>query len=75
LYGSKIWSLALKDEHTLGVGRIFVPKREKVTGCWRKLDYEGTHNFHLSPNIIRMIKSKVMRWAGDIARMGEKRNV
>jgi hypothetical protein len=49
--------------------RIFGPKRDEVTGDWRKL-----HNLYSSPNIIRMIKSRRTRWAGHIARMGEKRN-
>jgi hypothetical protein len=51
-----------------------VPKRDEVKGDWRKLHYEELHNFHSSPNITRMIKSRRMRWAGHVARMGEKRN-
>jgi hypothetical protein len=46
-----------------------------VTGGWRKLHDEELHNFYFSPNIIRIIKSRRMRWAGHVARMGEKRNV
>jgi hypothetical protein len=54
--------------------RIFGPKRDEVTGGWRKLHNEDLHNLYSSPNIIRMIKSRGMRWAGHVARMGEKRN-
>jgi hypothetical protein len=55
--------------------RIFGPKRDEVTGEWRKLSSEELHNLYISPNIIRQIKSKRMRWAGNVARMGEERNV
>jgi hypothetical protein len=55
--------------------RIFGPKRDEVTGGWRKLHNEELHNFYSSPSIIRMIKSRRMRWAGHVARMGEKRNL
>jgi hypothetical protein len=54
--------------------RIFGPKRYAVTGDWRKLHNEELHNFYSSPNTIRMIKSRRMRWAGHVARKGEKRN-
>jgi hypothetical protein len=54
--------------------RIFGPKRDEVTGGWRKLHNEELHNLYSSPSIIRMIKSRRMRWAGHVARMGEKRN-
>jgi hypothetical protein len=54
--------------------RIFGPKRGEVTGSWRKLHSEELHNLYSSPSIIRMIKSKTMRWAGHVTRMGEKRN-
>jgi hypothetical protein len=53
---------------------IFGSKRDEVTGDWRKLHNEELHNLYSSPSIIRMIKSRRMRWAGHIARMGEKRN-
>jgi hypothetical protein len=52
--------------------RIFVPKRDGVTGGWRKLHNEELHNLYFSPSIIRIIKSRRMRWAGHVARMGEK---
>jgi hypothetical protein len=54
--------------------RIFGPKRDEVTGGWRKLHNEELHNLYSSPNIIRVIKSRRMRWAGNLARMREKRN-
>jgi hypothetical protein len=54
--------------------RIFGPKRDDVTGDWRKLHNEELHNLYSSPNIIRMIKSKRMRWVGHVARVGETRN-
>jgi hypothetical protein len=54
--------------------RLFGPKRGKVTGDRRKLHNEELHNLYTSPNIIRMIKSRRMRWAGHVARMGELRN-
>jgi hypothetical protein len=52
----------------------FGPKRDEVTAGWRKLHNEELHNLYSSPSIIRMIKSRRMRWAGHVARMGEKRN-
>jgi hypothetical protein len=54
------------------LSRIFSPKRDEVTGDCRKLHNETLHNLYSSPNIIRIIKSR--RWAGHVARMGEKRN-
>jgi hypothetical protein len=54
--------------------RIFGPERDEVTGGWRKLHNEELHNLYSSPSIIRMIKSRGMRLAGHVARMGEKRN-
>jgi hypothetical protein len=50
------------------------PKRDEVTGGWRKLHNEELHNLYSSPSIIRVIKSRRMRWAGQAARMGERRN-
>jgi hypothetical protein len=55
--------------------RIFGPNRDGVTGGWRKLHNEELHNMYSSPSIIRIMKSRRMRWAGHVARMGEKRNV
>jgi hypothetical protein len=75
------WSLTVREEHKLRVfenrvlRRIFGPKRDGVTAGWRKLHNEELHNLYSSPSIIRIIKSRRMRWAGHVARMGEKRNV
>jgi hypothetical protein len=55
--------------------RIFGPKRDEVTGEWGKLHSEELHILYSSPNIIRQIKSRRMRWAGHVERMGEERNV
>jgi hypothetical protein len=52
--------------------RIFGPKRYEVTGGWRKLHNEDLHNLYSSPSIIRVIKSRRMRWVGHIARMGRR---
>jgi hypothetical protein len=54
--------------------RIFAPKRDEVTGDWRKLHNAELHNLYSSPCVIRLIKSRRMRWAGHVARMGETRN-
>jgi hypothetical protein len=55
--------------------KIFGQKRDEVTGEWRKLNNEELHILYSSPNIIRQIKLRIMRWAGHVARMGEERNV
>jgi hypothetical protein len=57
------------------VRRIFGPKRDEVTGEWRKLHNEELHNLYSSPDIIRLVKPRRMRWAGHVARMGEERKV
>jgi hypothetical protein len=54
--------------------RIFGPKRDEVTGEWRKFRNEDLRDLYSSPSIIRIIKSRRMRWAGHVARMGEKKN-
>jgi hypothetical protein len=81
LYGCETWSLILRQEYKLRVfenrvlRRVFGPKRNEVTGGWRKLHNEELHNLYSSPSLMRIIKSRRMRWAGHVARMGEKRNV
>jgi hypothetical protein len=81
LYGRETWSLTLREENRLRVfenrvlRRIFGPKRDKVTGEWRKLHTEELHILYRSPNVIRQIKSRRMRWSGHVARMGKDRNV
>ena len=54
---------------------IFGPKRDEVTGEWRKLHNEELNDLYCSPNIVRAIKSRRMRWAGHVARIGERRDV
>jgi hypothetical protein len=78
MYGCETWSLTLREEHRLrvfenGVLRIFGPKRDEVTGGWRKLHNEELHNLYSSPNIIRIIKSMTIRWTRHVTRMGAKR--
>jgi hypothetical protein len=71
----------LREEHRLRVFEnrvlrgIFGPTRDEVTGEWRKLHNGELHNLYSSPDIIRQIKSRRMRWAGHVARMGEGRNL
>jgi hypothetical protein len=78
--GCETWSLTLREEHKLSMfenrvlRRIFGPKRDEVTGAWRKLHNKELHDLYSSPSVIRIIKSWRMRWAGPAARMGEKRN-
>jgi hypothetical protein len=55
--------------------RPFEPKRDKVTGDWRKLHNEELQNLYYSLNIIRMIKSSRMRWAGHVTRMGRRMHI
>ena len=70
------WSLTLRKEHRLRVlRRIFGPKRDGVTGEWRKLHNEELNDLYSSPNIVRVIKSRRMRWAGHVARVEEGRGV
>jgi len=55
--------------------RVFGPKRDEVTGKWRKLHNEELRDLYSLPNIVRMVKSRRMRWAGHVARIGEGRRV
>jgi hypothetical protein len=75
----EIWSLTLRKEHRLRVfenrvlQRIIGPNRDKGTGEWRTLNNRELHNFFLSPNIIRQIKSRRIRWAGNVACIGQEK--
>jgi hypothetical protein len=79
LYGCETWSLTLREECRLRVfenrvlRRIFGPKRDEVTGEWRRLHNKEVYALYSSPNIIRVIKSRRLRWAGHVAHMGERR--
>jgi hypothetical protein len=81
LYRCETWYITLREEHRLRVfenrvlRRISGPKRDEVTGEWSKLHNEELHNLYSSPDIIRQVKSRRMRWAGHVARMGEERKV
>jgi hypothetical protein len=80
LYGCKTRCLTLKEEHRLRVfgdrvlRRIFGPRKGEVTGGWRKLHSEDLQNVYCSPDIIKVDKSKRMRWAGHVASIGEMRS-
>jgi hypothetical protein len=77
LYGCETWPLTLRKEHRLRVfwNRVLIrPKRDEVTGELRKLHNKELRDLYSSASIIRIIKSKRMRWAGLVTRMGEKRN-
>jgi hypothetical protein len=80
-HGCEAWYPTLREEHRLKVfenrvsKRIFEPKRDEGTEEWRKLHSEELHILYLSPNTIRQVKSRRMRWAGHVARMGEERQV
>ena len=81
LYGCETWSLTLRDERRLRVfenrvlRRVFGPKRDVVTGEWRKLHNEELSDLYSLPNIVRVVKWRRMRWAGHMVRMGEGRGV
>jgi hypothetical protein len=57
------------------LSRIFGPKRDEVTGEWRKLHNEELNNLYSSPSIVQVLNSRRMRWAGNVAHMGEGRGV
>ena len=81
LYGCETWSLTLGEERKLRVFEnmvlrmIFGPRRDEVTGEQRRLHNEELNALYCSPKILRVIKSRRMRWAGHVARMGEEREV
>jgi len=79
VYGCETWSLILREEVRLRVfenrvlRRIFGTKRDEVTGEWRKLHNEELYDLYCSPNIVRVVKSRRIKWAGHVASMGENR--
>ena len=81
LYGCEACSLTLREERKLRVfenmvlKRIFGPRRDEETGEWRRMYNEEINDLYSSPNTVRVIKSRRMRWAGHVARMGEERGV
>ena len=81
LYGCETWSLTLREEGRLRVfenrvlRKVFGPKRDEVTGEWRRLHNEELNDLYSLPNIVRVVKSRRMRWAGHVARMEEDRGV
>jgi hypothetical protein len=78
LYGCETWSLTLRNKQRLRVfekrvlRRKLGPKRDEVTGEWRRLHKEELKDLYSSPNIVLIIKSRRMRWAGHVAHMGGK---
>jgi len=76
LYGCETLSLILREERRLRVfenrvlRKVFGSKRDEVTGEWRTLHYEELSDLYSLPNIVRVVKSRRMRWAGHVARMG-----
>ena len=81
LYGCETWSLTLREERRLRVfenrvlRRVFGPKKDEVTGEWRKLHNEELNDLYSLPSSVRVVKSKRMRWVGHVARMVEDRGV
>jgi len=80
LYGCETWSLTLREERKLRVLenmvlRILGPRRDEVTGEWRKLHNEELRDLYSLPNIVRVVKSRRMKWAGHVTRMGQGRGV
>ena len=81
LYGCETWSLTLREERRLKVSEnrvlrtILGPKRGEVTGEWRKLHNEELNELYFSSSILRVVKSRRMRWAGHVTRMGEGKSV
>ena len=81
LYGCETWSLTLREECRLRLfdngmlRRILGPMRDEVTGEWRKLHTEELNDMYCSSNIVRVIKSRKMRWVGHVAHMGEGKGI
>jgi len=81
LYGCETWSLTLREERRLRVfenrvlRRVFGPKRDKVTGEWRRLHNKELSDLYSLPNIVWVVKSRRMRWAGHVARMRQGRGM
>jgi len=81
VYGCETWSLTLREERKLRVfenmvlRRIFGPRRDEVRGEWRRLHNEELNDLYCSPNNLRVIKWRRMRWAEHVARMSEERGV
>jgi hypothetical protein len=80
MYGCETWSLTLREEHRLRVfedrvlRKIFGPEREE-DGSWRKLRNDELNSLYSSSNIVKVIKLRIMRWAGHVARIGEEKGV
>jgi hypothetical protein len=81
LYGCETWSLTLREERRLRVfenralRRIFGLKKDRVTAGWRQIRNVGLNDLYSSPNTIRVIKSRRMKWAWHVARVGERRGI
>ena len=81
LYGCKAWSLTLREERRLRVfenrvlRKVYGPKRDEVTVEWKRLHNEELNDLYSLPHIVRVVKSRRMRWAGHVARMGDDRGV
>ena len=79
MYEFETWSFTLREQRRLRVfenrvlRRTFGPNRDEVTGDWRKLHSEVLSDLSCSPNIVQVVKSRSMRWAGHVAQMGERR--